>query len=240
MNLKELKKLIKLKSSKKRAEGSSRFFKTKKGEYGHGDFFLGITVPESRKLAALAENLELSNIKILLNSKWHEERFMGIIILVNRYSKNEHLQKSIFEFYLKNLKCINNWDLVDSSADKIIGHYFYNNLNKSDARTKIISFAESSDLWERRVAILSCFYYIKMNDYSFILLLSKKLIKDEHDLIHKALGWMLREVGKRDLDILMQFINKYKYEMPRTMLRYAIEKINENERKEILRSSNRR
>lgn len=236
MKLSELQKAIKKKSSKERAQLATRFFKTAKDEYGEGDFFLGIKVPELRQLAKLSIGLDLVEIEILLDSKWHEERFVGIVILVYKYSKYPLLQKEIFDFYLKHAKRINNWDLVDVSADKIVGAYTFDNYKKYETKKLLNSLAESSNLWKRRIAILTCFYYIRNNDFDFILMLSKKLMKDEQDLIHKALGWMLREVGKRDKKLLVQFITEYKKSMPRTTLRYAIEKMSPVERKKMLSS----
>jgi 3-methyladenine DNA glycosylase AlkD len=223
-----------------RALGSARFFKTNKGEYGEGDLFLGITVPDSRKLAKKYALLDFKGLEKLLDSKWHEERFIGIIILVMQFNRapDRDTANHIFDFYRDNLKQINNWDLVDVSADKIIGAYTFHYKTKSATKKMLFSMADSSNLWERRIAVIACFYYIRNNDFEFIMLLAKKLLlKDEHDLIHKALGWMLREVGKRDMDVLIKFLDEYKTQMPRTMLRYAIEKISQNERLKILRSS---
>lgn len=226
---------MKKKSSTKRATLSMRFFKTQKGEYGEGDVFLGITVPELRSLALKAIDLDFKEIQKLLNSKWHEERFVGIVILVYQYSKVPEKQKQIFDFYLSQSKRINNWDLVDVSAYKIIGAYTFYHYKRNQTNKLLNTLASSSDLWERRIAILACFYYIRKNEFEFIILLAKKLMRDEHDLIHKSLGWMLREVGKRDKKLLVQFVTEYQASMPRTMLRYAIEKFPPLERKKFLR-----
>lgn len=234
MNLVVLKKQMKSSAQKSRAEISMKFFKTEKGQYGEGDCFLGIRVPELRKLALQSIDLSFKEIKTLLDSKWHEERFVGIVILVYQYLKMPNCQEQIFDFYLNQSKRVNNWDLVDISADKIIGAYTFHYYKKNKTKKLLNSLASSSNLWERRIAILTCFYYIRKNDFEFILLLAKKLIKDEHDLIHKALGWMLREVGKRDKMLLVQFVTEYKTSMPRTMLRYAIEKFSPTERKKFL------
>lgn len=234
MELKKLQKEIKKKASPKRAEMSLRFFKTGFGEYGEGDCFLGITVPELRKLALQSIDLSLKDIKILLASKWHEERFVGIVILVYQYLKRPEKQKQIFDFYLRQSKRVNNWDLVDVSADKIIGDYTFYYYKKNETKKFLNSLASSSNLWERRIAILTCFYYIRKNEFEFILMLAKKLMQDEHDLIQKALGWMLREVGKRNKKLLVQFVTEHKSSMPRTMLRYAIEKFSTSERRIFL------
>ena len=234
MNLSELKKEIKLKSSEKKSNSSKRFFKTGVGQYGEGDCFLGVTVPEIRSLAKQALAFNLKDIKILLDSKWHEERLIALLILVYQYQKNCSDQKEIFDFYLRNTSRINNWDLVDTSADKIIGAYTYHQIKRTETKRLLNHLASSHDLWERRIAILTCFYYIRQNDFDFILMLTKKLIKDEHDLIHKALGWMLREMGKRNKKILVTFLDEYNEQMPRTMLRYAIEKFSVTERKKFL------
>lgn len=233
MKLIELQKEMKKKASSRKAEVFKRFFKTQKGEYGEGDFFLGITVPELRKLAKTSIDLDFSSIKKLLNSKWHEERFVGILILLQQFQYNP---KEVFNFYLSNLGRINNWDLVDVSADKIIGAYSFMHFKKTETKKLLTQLAASDNLWERRIAILTCFYTIRKNDFDYILWLAKKLMSDEHDLIHKALGWMLREVGKRDKKRLMNFLNEHKANMARTTLRYAIEKFPPAERMKILKA----
>lgn len=220
------KELEKLKNPKK-AEILSRFFKTGKGEYGEGDIFLGVTVPKQRQVAKKYADLNLEELQKLLSSKIHEHRLTALLILVSRYGKaDEGLKKTIFNFYLKNAKNINNWDLVDLSAPKIIGDFLLN-------RDKLILYklAKSKNLWEKRIAILATYALIKNNQFNDTLKISQILLKDSHDLIHKALGWMLREVGKRNQEIEEQFLKKHYQNMPRTMLRYAIEKFPEGKRK---------
>jgi 3-methyladenine DNA glycosylase AlkD len=213
-----------------RAENSSRFFKTGKGQYGEGDLFIGITVPEQRKIAKEFANLTLDDLQELLNSKIHEHRFTALVILISKYRKAKETGKEeIFVFYLNNTKNINNWDLVDLSAPRIVGDYL---LNKK--RSVLYELAKSNSLWERRISILSTFAFIDNNDFEEALNISELLLHDEHDLIHKAVGWALREIGKRDQNVEEQFLAKHHLYMPRTMLRYAIEKFDEKKRKKYL------
>ena len=213
-----------------RARNSSRFFKTGKGQYGEGDLFIGITVPEQRKMAKKYVNLSLDDLQELLNSKIHEHRFIALVILISKYRKAEEPRKEeIFVFYLKNTKNVNNWDLVDLSAPRIVGNYL---LDKK--RSVLYKLAKSNSLWERRISILSTFAFIDNNDFEDALNISGLLLHDKHDLIHKAVGWALREIGKRDQNVEEQFIAKHHLHMPRTMLRYAIEKFDEKKRKKYL------
>ena len=208
----------------------SRFFKTDKGEYGEGDVFLGITVPVQRKNAKEFINLELKDIQQLLNSKIHEYRLTALIILVLKFKKAEDIEKKqIFDFYLKNTKNINNWDLVDLTAPNIVGIYL---LDKD--RSLIHKLSRSKNLWEKRIAVLSTFTFIRENQFQDTLRVTKILINDKHDLIQKAVGWMLREIGKRNLTIEEEFLKKYFKQMGRTALRYAIEKFPEEKRKYYL------
>ena len=214
-------------SNPEKAKKLSGFFKTGKGEYGEGDIFLGISVPEQRKVAKRYLDLPLSDLQELLSSKIHEHRLTALLILVSKYGKtNNSGKEEIFRFYLKNTENINNWDLVDLSAPKIIGDYLFNK-----DTSILFKLAKSDNLWERRIAILSTFKFIRNNDFEDALSISELLLHDEHDLIHKAVGWMLREIGKRDQEIEERFLSKYYMQMPRTMLRYAIEKFDENKRK---------
>ena len=207
-----------------------RFFKTGKGEYGEGDLFLGIPVPEQRKLAKIYQGLTLTEVKKLLSSKYHEHRLTSLLILVIKYSKSDDSEKKdIIDFYLKNTRHINNWDLVDSSADKIIGDYL---LDKD--RSILYKLATSDNLWERRIAIMATFRFIKNNQFKDTLKLSVLLLNDDHELIHKAVGWMLRETGKRNLSIEEDFLKNHYKKMPRTMLRYAIEKFDPEKRRTYL------
>jgi 3-methyladenine DNA glycosylase AlkD len=209
-----------------------RFFKTGKGEYGEGDLFLGITVPEQRKLAKKYQALTLKEVQKLLSSSYHEHRLTSLLILVIKYSKSdEEGKKEIVDFYLKNTKHINNWDLVDSSADKIIGDYLLER-----ARSILYKLAESENIWERRIAIMATFRFIKNNQFKDTMKISEMLIRDDHDLIHKAVGWMLRETGKRDMATEEAFLKKHYKKMPRTMLRYAIEKFNQDKRRTYLKN----
>ena len=213
-----------------RAENLSRFFKTGKNQYGEGDLFIGITVPEQRKIAKKFVNLSLDDLQELLNSKIHEYRFTALVILISKYRKAEEPGKQeIFAFYFKNTKNVNNWDLVDLSAPRIVGDYL---LNKK--RSVLYKLAKSNILWERRISILSTFAFIDTNDFEDALNISELLLHDEHDLIHKAVGWALREIGKRDQNVEEQFLAKHHLHMPRTMLRYAIEKFDEKKRKKYL------
>jgi len=210
-----------------KAKKLSGFFKTGKGQYGEGDVFLGIPVPEQRKVAKRYIDLSLNDLQELLRSKIHEYRLTALLILVSKYGKAASSGKDkIFGFYLKNTEYVNNWDLVDLSAPKIVGAYL---VNKD--RSILFKLAKSSNLWERRIAVLATFMFIRNNDFEDALCISKLLLHDEHDLIHKAVGWMLREIGKRDQEPIENFLDEYNTQMPRIMLRYAIERFDENKRK---------
>ena len=221
--------LQKLENSQK-AKILSRFFKTGKGEYGEGDIFLGITVPQTRSIAKKYTNLNLKDLEKLLSSKIHEHRLIALLILIENYRKDsiEH-KNSIFNFYLKNTKFINNWDLVDLSAPNIVGNFL---LDKD--KSILYNLAKSSNLWEKRIAIISTFAFIRLYKFKHTLKISEVLMNDNHDLIHKAVGWMLREVGKRNKEVEEKFLNQHYMKMPRTMLRYAIEKFDNNKRKKYL------
>lgn len=206
------------------------FFKTKPGEYGEGDIFWGITVPRQRQFAKQFKGAAMNDLKRLLNSKIHEHRLTALLILIDKYSKSEKTEQArLVKFYLANTKFINNWDLVDLSAPKILGDYL---LDKN--ATALFQLAKSKSLWERRIAIISTLAFIKNNNFNKTLKISKLLLKDDHDLIHKAVGWMLREVGKRDKKTEIKFLEEFQHNMPRTMLRYAIEKFPESERQKYL------
>lgn len=217
-------------ANKEKVATYKRFFKTGMGQYGEGDQFIGVCVPDTRKVAATFASLTLVEIQQIIKSQVHEERLLALIILTLQFKKaDEQTKKSIYDFYLQNLAYVNNWDLVDSSADKIVGEYLI------DKDKELLSnLAKSKNLWERRVAIIATFQFIKKNQFETSLKIIKLLIKDEHDLIHKATGWMLREIGKRDLSTLIAFLDKYCTQMPRTMLRYAIEKLDNTKRLEYL------
>ena len=208
-----------------------RFFKTGPGEYGEGDVFVGVKVPELRKLAKEYREITVKEVQQLLRSAIHEERLLALFILVLKYSKgNETEKKRIYELYLKNTQFINSWDLVDSSAHHIIGAFL---VDKS--KEPLYSLAKSMNLWERRISIISTFYFIKHDKYAETLKISEILLTDEHDLIHKAVGWMLREIGKRHMPTEEKFLRKHYKRMPRTMLRYAIEKFPEDKRQGYLK-----
>ena len=236
LNHANLVKEIKQKANPQKAKILTRFFKTQKGEYGEGDLFLGVIVPESSKLAREYGELALSNIQKLLENKYHEIRLTGLLILVHQYQTStrkvlaEKERKEIVNFYLKNTKYINNWDLVDLSCHYIVGDYLFNK-NKNI----LLKLAKSKNLWEKRIAIVSTFSFIYKGQSEWTFKIVKLLMHDKHDLIHKACGWMLREVGKRvDEKELISFLNQYSTQMPRTMLRYAIERLPENKRKSYL------
>lgn len=209
-----------------------RFFKTGKGQYGEGDQFLGITVPEQRRIAKRYVDIHLQDLKKLLASNLHEQRLTALLLLVHKYQKADDAnKKEIVAFYLKNTDSVNNWDLVDLSSDKILGSYL---LDKD--KSILYKLAESQNLWERRIAILATFNFIKNNSFQDTLKISEILLYDDHDLIHKAVGWMLREITKRDQKTGETFLRKHYKKMPRTMLRYAIERFDEKKRKSYLKN----
>ena len=223
---KELKKL----SSKERALQSARYFKTGKGEYGEGDIFLGLNLIDVTILSKKYKDLTFPQLQDLLNSKIHEERTLALSVLKKRFEKDELSQRQIYEFYLKNTRNINNWDLVDISAPRIVGGYL--NDKPKDILFKLV---KSKSIWERRIALLSSFYFIKNGEYDVSLKLAEVLLPDREDLIQKALGWMLREIGKKDLETEERFLKKYHREIGRTAFRYAIEKFPEEKRLKYLR-----
>lgn len=212
----------------------SRFFKTGKGEYAEGDKFLGLNTPETKSVAIKYKDLEYEKLKSLLSSKIHEERMVAVMILVDRFKKGDlAIKKEVYDFYVNNLFGINNWDLVDVSCPWIIGGYLY--LSKVK-RNILYDFAKSNSLWIKRISIISTYYFIRENEFKDTLEISKVLLSDKHDLIHKAVGWMLREVGKRNLEVEEKFLKVHYKDMPRTMLRYAIERFPEVKRKKYLLS----
>jgi 3-methyladenine DNA glycosylase AlkD len=263
----QLKKEIKQAANPQKAKHLMRFFKTEKGEYGEGDIFLGIMVPKSRELAKKYADLDIKQLGELIKSKYHEERLLALFILVNKYKKTNH-KKICFHFYIKNMKYINNWDLVDLSTPNIVGEHLLlldstrslsdssepggDTLKTSDNKSnstvdntsrdiswKILKntlregsrpidslklLIKSENVWERRIGVLATFRFIKVGKFTESLKLAEMLINDRHDLMHKAVGWMLREIGKRDQKTEIEFLNKYYRKMPRTMLRYSIEK----------------
>ena len=231
MNAKEIKKRLHKLGNKKRAENSARYFKTGPGEYGEGDIFLGIRVPELRKLAKEYRYIPLSEAEKLLRSPIHEERLLALLIFVLLFSKGDpSTQKEIYTLYLNNTKFINNWDLVDTSAQHIVGIFL---MDKS--KKPLYRLAKSTNIWERRIAIMSTFHFIRQNVFSETLTIAQMLLCDKEDLIHKAVGWMLKEIGKRDLKIEEDFLKSRYNKMPRTMLRYAIEKFPAAKRRRYLK-----
>lgn len=219
-------------ANRKKAKLLSGFFKTGKGEYGEGDIFIGVTVPNQRIVAKKYRELSSSEIQKLLDSQIHEHRLTALLILTYQFPKaNEETKKQIVDFYLKNTKHINNWDLIDLSSVEILGEY----LLKNPGLKKILwKFSKSKSLWERRISIISTFTLIRNRQFETSLKIAETLINDKEDLIHKAVGWMLREIGKRDLETERGFLDKHYRTMPRTMLRYAIEKFPESERRRYM------
>ncbi len=205
-----------------------RFFKTGKGQYGEGDKFLGVTVPNIRKVAKEFKDVDFNVVRELLKSPWHEMRMCALLILVDNSKKD--VTKETFDFYLSQTRYINNWDLVDLSAPQIVGKYL---LDKE--RDVLYRLSESELLWDNRIAIVSTLTFIRNNDLDDTYKLSLKMMEHKHDLMHKAIGWMLREAGKRDAERLYRFVKENKHIMPRTMLRYAIEKFDSETRKELMK-----
>ncbi len=215
-----------------RAKNSARFFKTGPGEYGEGDKFIGVVVPLQRKIAQQSLGLPLSEVEQLLSNPVHEERLTAMLILVYQFSRaDEHRQREIYDFYLAHSQYINNWDLVDSSAPYIAGRYLINN-----DRTTLYQLARSTSLWERRIAILATAWFIRAGESKDTFAIAEILLTDKHDLIHKAVGWMLREVGKNCGQATEEeFLQRHYKRMPRTMLRYAIERFDEPLRQQYLK-----
>jgi 3-methyladenine DNA glycosylase AlkD len=213
-----------------RARASQWFFKTGAGQYGEGDRFLGITAPVMRKLAREYEGLSLRGVASLLKSPWHEERLVALLILVRQYAAADQAgRENIYQCYVGNRTRINNWDLVDCSAPQIVGAHL-----QARGRRFLRQLARSPSLWDRRIAVLATFHFIKDGDFDDALTIAGVLLVDREDLIHKAVGWMLREIGKRDRAAEEKFLRKYASRMPRTMLRYAIERFPERLRRQYL------
>ena len=232
MKAEDVQKALKNEANPEKKKVLQGFFKTGKGQYGEGDVFLGVVVPKQRKVAKEFSSLPLPEIQKLLNSKIHEHRLTGLFILISQFERGqEKLRKKIYSMYVKNFKNVNNWDLVDSSAHKIVGAYL---LDKS--RKPLYIWAKSRHLWTRRIAIIATFAFIDKRELNDSLKLAHLLLKDSHDLMHKAVGWVLREVGKKDKKTLVTFLDKHASHMPRTALRYAIERFPERERQKFLNS----
>lgn len=218
-------------ASREKAALLQRFFKTGPGQYGEGDKFLGVVVPDIRKVMKEFRDAPLSEAVKLLHSPWHEDRLLALLILVDQFERGDDAARNkVYSLYLKNTRYINNWDLVDLTAPKIVGAHLNNG-----SRSLLYRFVKSKRLWERRIAILATFEFIRQDDFSDSLALAEQLLGDEHDLMHKAVGWMLREVGKRDVGVLEGFLKKHHRNIPRTALRYAIERFPEAKRKKYLK-----
>ena len=221
-------------ANKEIAQHSLRFFKTDKGEYGHGDPFLGVRAPKIRLIAKKHIDISITDMKTLIQSKYHEERFLGLIILVNKYAKTKDKKNrnQLYKIYVSSFKYINNWNLVDVTCPHVTGKHL---IDKD--RTILYKWAKSEDLWTKRIAMISTFYFIRKNDLDDTFKIADMLLQDEHDLIHKAVGWMLREAGKRDIKKEETFLKKHYKTMPRTMLRYSIEKFPETKRQKYLKGT---
>jgi 3-methyladenine DNA glycosylase AlkD len=228
--LRALKSQIRKAASPERARINKWFFRTAPGEYGAGDRFLGVTVPQLRVFARTYRDLPLRDVEQLLQSPWHEERLLALLILVRRHAgADAGDRRAIHRLYLRNSRRINNWDLVDSSAPQIVGAH----LAQGD-RSILRRLARSTSLWERRMAIVATQHFIRQGDFDDALRIAALLVHDDHDLIHKAVGWMLREIGNRSRAAEERFLRRHAHEMPRTMLRYAIEKFPESKRQQYL------
>jgi 3-methyladenine DNA glycosylase AlkD len=226
MIAKEVINALKTLATEDRRKTNEWFFKTGKGEYGYGDIFLGVTAPDLRRIAKkFSQEISLQELTELIRSPIHEVRLCALIILVNKYKKED--SDKIYRYYLKHLNSVNNWDLVDTSAPHIVGDY----LNKNPEKSKILlEFSRSENLWIRRISIVSTLAFIKNNEFNKTLEIAKLLLSDDHDLIHKAVGWMLREIYKRDEVLIKRFLRQNYAQIPRTTLRYAIERMDKEER----------
>jgi 3-methyladenine DNA glycosylase AlkD len=230
MIIKEIRTRLQKLGDRQKARFLQGFFKTGPGEYGDGDIFLGIRVPQLRKLVNEYKTLPAPEVLPLLRSLIHEERLLALLILVRAYAQGDDpARKQIYGMYLENTRYINNWDLVDVSAPQIVGAFLIDG-----SRKPLYRLAKSKNLWERRIAVMATFHFIRCRQFSDTLKISKLLLADKEDLIHKAVGWMLREVGKRDLQSEEDFLKKHCRQMPRTMLRYAIEKFSPSKRRMYL------
>lgn len=231
MSAQEIKNKLIAFGNKEKADHSTYFFKTAKGQYGYGDKFIGCTVPETRSVAKHYIGLPLNENKKLLDDEMHECRLCALFILTDQFKKANEIDKhEILNFYLSHTNRINNWDLVDASSYKIVGEW----LKNREDRSLLYLLADSELLWDQRIAVVSTLTFIRNNDFNDILKLSEKFLTHQHDLIHKACGWMLRKAGKRDKTVLKYFLDMYAAEMPRTMLRYSIERLPEDLRKYYL------
>ena len=225
----EIRSLLAKHSSPEKAEIAKRFFKTGKGEYSEHDQFIGITVPTLRQIAKDLKNISTEELQFLIQSPVHEERFLSLVIL--HFESKKNINESV-AFYIKNMKYINNWDLVDVSASQILGPHFFNSNHST-----LFEWGMSKSLWERRIALLTTHHFIRQNFFETTIKLVEMFLNDQEDLMHKASGWMLREIGKKDKKTLIEFLNQFKLEMPRTMLRYSIEHFSPEDRALYLKRS---
>ena len=227
----EVKAALKQLVNSEKASFYPRFFRTGKGEYGEGDRFLGVTVPNQRKVAKRFRDLSLRQVGLLLDDKIHECRLTALLILTEQFQRvDDGERQKIVDLYFDRMERVNNWDLVDASAYKILGAFL-----EDRKRGVLDELVASGDLWRQRIAMVATYHFIKQEDFKDALRIARKLLQHEHDLIHKAVGWMLREIGKRDKRTLEKFLQRHYRAMPRTMLRYAIEKFPERQRQQYLR-----
>lgn len=226
MNYSQVQLSLKSKATPLRAEGSKRFFKTGQGQYAQKDQFIGISMPDLRIFAKRYEELTHNELQTLISSVIHEERLLALLILTRQYKQNK---QAVYQFYVDNLQHVNNWDLVDISAHVIMGEHLLN-----QGKDILLDLASSPNMWNRRVAMVATWQFIRNNQFDWTVKIATMLLQDSHDLIHKAVGWMLRETGKRDQDVLLSFLNQHAASMPRTMLRYAIEKLTKEQRQYYL------
>jgi len=212
-------------ASKEKATHLMRFFKTGKGQYGEGDLFMGVVVPLQRNISKANKTTPLSELSILLHSKYHEARLTALLILVAKYKAKDTDKEELHKFYLSHTSGVNSWDLVDLSCPTLVGDYLLNN-----DRSLLFNLAKSNNMWEQRIAVVSTMTLIRKGEFTEIIELAKRLMYHKHDLMHKAIGWMLREMGKKDKDALTSFLEEFTTKMPRTTLRYAIEHYPEDQR----------
>lgn len=230
----EIKKALSFLSDAKKAAFYPRFFKTGKGKYGEDDVFIGVTVPEQRKIVQeFWDKISLEELIELLSSEIHEHRHTALLILVAKYEKSKSIaeKQEFVDFYLSHLACVNNWDLVDNSCYKILGRHCFENQNFEILE----QLSDSENMWHKRIAIVSTMYFIKKGDFELTKKIALKNLYHQHDLMHKANGWLLREMGKKDEQELILFLDKHYQNMPRTSLRYAIEKLDEDLRQDYLK-----
>lgn len=233
MTYKDLKEALYHQATPERKKANEWFFKTGPGEYGEGDIFIGVSMPVVRAIVKQFKLMPLQEVAYALSSSVHEERMSGLLLLVDRYQKAKlsEEKKTLYNFYLQHVDAVNNWDLVDLSAPHVVGAYIF----ETGDHTLLYQWINDTNLWKRRIVLLATQYFIRKNILQPTLELVEQVLKDKHDLIHKASGWMLRELGKKDLALLENFLSKHYKRMPRTMLRYAIEKFDKERRQDYLK-----